>query len=216
MTTTPRRATPVQRKHRRRLARISTARTDRCARPLRDVQCSARHLPGRRRGAGRADGGAVAGIIPDREIAVQLVAVSSLHGTVHGARGPSELFSVALEGPTPETSSFTDGAFEFPRVDPGDYTIEVTSSDGTGSASVHVASGESGSVDITLIANATVTGRLVDKSGKPIAGMSVAIIPDQPPGKLSIAVTAPPPSSAPDGTLSGRRPAWQEDAGRPR
>jgi hypothetical protein len=64
---------------------------------------------------------------------------------------------------------------------------------------VHVASGETGSADITLIANATVTGRLVDKSGKPIAGMSVAIIPDQTPGTLSISLTAPPPSSGPDG-----------------
>ena len=143
--------------------------------------------------------GSVAGVIPDREIAIQLVAVSSLLGAVHGAHGPSELFSVAIEGPTSDTSSFTDGSFEFPRVDPGDYTIAVTSSDGTGSATVHVASGEAGSADITLIANATVTGRLVDKTGKPIAGMSVAIIPDQPPGTLSIALTGPPPSSGPDG-----------------
>ena len=140
--------------------------------------------------------GTLAKVIPDRDIAIQLVAVSSLHGTVHGAHGPSELFSVDGVGPA---SSFTDGAFEFPRVDPGDYTLEVTSSDGTGSATVHVAAGEAGSVDIALVANATVTGRLVDKAGKPVAGMSVAIIPDQPPGMFSIALSAPPPSSGPDG-----------------
>jgi hypothetical protein len=64
---------------------------------------------------------------------------------------------------------------------------------------VHVAAGEAGSADIALIANATVTGRLVDKSGKLIAGTSVALIPDQPPGSLSSALTASPPSSGPDG-----------------
>ncbi|HEY1550606.1 MAG TPA: hypothetical protein VGG28_22410, partial [Kofleriaceae bacterium] len=143
--------------------------------------------------------GTIAGVVPDREIAIQLVAVSSIHGSVHGARGPSELFSVSGVGPA---SSFTDGAFEFPRVDPGDYTLDVTSSDGTGSATVHVGAGEAGSADIALIANATVTGRLVDKSGKPIAGTSVALIPDQPPGSLSIALDAPPPSSGPDGRFS--------------
>lgn len=147
--------------------------------------------------------GTVAGVVPDREIAIQIAAVSAIQGTVHGAHGPSELFSVAGVG---ATSSFTDGAFEFPRVDPGDYTIEVTSSDGTGSATVHVAAGETGSADITLIANATVTGRLVDKSGNPIAGMSVAIIADQPPGTLSIALTAPPPSSGPDGRFQVEGP----------
>jgi hypothetical protein len=99
--------------------------------------------------------------------------------------------------------------------DLADVTIEVTSSDGTGSATVHVASGETGSADITLIANATVTGRFVDKSGKPIAGISVAIITDQPPAaqhRIDCTTT----EQRTRRTLSGRRPARQEDACRPR
>jgi hypothetical protein len=61
--------------------------------------------------------GVIAGVIPDREIAIQLVAVSSLRGTVHGATGPSELFSVALEGPTSETSSDAHSHRRLDRVD---------------------------------------------------------------------------------------------------
>ena len=125
--------------------------------------------------------------------------MSSLRGSVHGPRGPSDLFSVQLAGPTSDSRSFTDGRFEFPRVDPGDYTIEVTSSDGTGKATAHVSAGGVASVDIALVANATVTGRLVDKSGKPVPGMTVALIPDQPPGQLQIELHELPPSSGPDG-----------------
>jgi hypothetical protein len=142
--------------------------------------------------------GRAADITPDAEIAIQLALVSSLRGTVHGPRGPSDLFSVRLAGPTSSSRPFIEGAFEFPRVDPGDYTIEVTSSDGTGKATVHVAGGVA-SVDIALVANATVAGRLVDKAGKPIPGMTIALIPDQPPGELQIELHEAPASSGPDG-----------------
>ncbi len=143
--------------------------------------------------------GRAADVTPDADIAIQLAGVSSLRGTVHGAHGSSDVFSVQLAGPTPDGRSFTDGAFEFSRVDPGDYTIEVTSSDGTGKATTRVPAGGVASIDIALVANATVTGRLVDKSGKPVPGMSLAIIPDQPPGQLEILLHELPPSSGPDG-----------------
>lgn len=143
--------------------------------------------------------GRAADVTPDAEIAIQLASVSSLRGSVRGPRGPSDLFSVQLAGPTSDSRSFTGGAFEFPRVDPGDYTIEVTSSDGTGTATAHVSPGRVASVDIALVANATVTGRLVDKAGKPLSGMPVALIPDQPPGQLQLQLHEQPPTSGPDG-----------------
>ena len=143
--------------------------------------------------------GRAADVTPDAEISIQLAVVGSLRGTVHGPRGPSELFSVQLAGPTSDGRSFTDGTFEFPRVAPGDYTIEVTSSDGTGKATAHVSAGGVVSVDIALVAKATVTGRLVDKSGKPLSGMSVALNPDRPPDQLMVLLQELPPTSGPDG-----------------
>lgn len=140
-----------------------------------------------------------ADVAPDAQIKLQLANVSSLRGSVHGANGPTDLFSVQLMGPTSNARSFTDGAFVFPRLDPGDYTIEVTSSDGTGKATAHVSPGEVATVDIALVANGTVTGRLVDKNGKPISGMGVALIDDQPPGQLHIELREQPTSSGPDG-----------------
>ncbi len=143
--------------------------------------------------------GRAADVTPDAEISIQLAVVGTLRGTVHGPRGPSDLFSVQLAGPTSAGRAFTDGTFEFPRVDPGDYTIEVTSSDGTGKATAHVSAGEVASVDISLVAKATVTGRLVDTSGKPLPGMSVALNPDRPPDQLSVLLQELPPASGPDG-----------------
>ncbi|MEO6772478.1 MAG: hypothetical protein ABI467_05575, partial [Kofleriaceae bacterium] len=146
--------------------------------------------------------GVTADVTPDAEIAVKLESVSSLHGTVHGPSGPTDLFSIRVQGATPDASGggqFTAGAFSFTRVDPGDYTLEVTSTDGTGKASVHVAPNEDASVDIALVANGTVTGRVVDQTGKPVSGLGVALIPDQPPGQLQIQLQAAPPTTGPDG-----------------
>jgi hypothetical protein len=167
--------------------------------------------------AGKLRGGA-ADVTTDAQISIRLAGVSSLRGTVHGPHGPTDLFSVLLEGPidarssagaapvfppptgpTVESRSFTNGAFVFPRLEPGEYSIAVESTDGTGKANVRVSSDEAASVDISLVANGTVTGRLVDKAGNPLSGIGVVLIPDQPPGQLQIEIHEPPPTSGPDG-----------------
>ncbi|MBX3159459.1 MAG: sigma-70 family RNA polymerase sigma factor [Deltaproteobacteria bacterium] len=156
--------------------------------------------------AGKLRGG-VANVTTDAEISIRLASAGSLRGTVRGPRGPADLFLVALSGPSGDERSFTDGAFVFPRLDPGDYAIEVTSADGTGQATVRVSSEEAASVDIVLVANGTVTGRVVDRAGKPVSGVGVALLPEQPPGQLDIMLREPPPSSGPDGRFQVAGPA---------
>jgi hypothetical protein len=143
--------------------------------------------------------GRAADVTTDAQISIQLTTVGALRGIVRGPRGPADLFSVNVQGPSGDERSFTDGAFVFPKLDPGDYSIDVTASEGTGKATARVSPGEEASIDITLVANGTVTGRVVDKAGKPLSGMGVALIPDQPPGQLSIMLREPPPNSGPDG-----------------
>jgi hypothetical protein len=165
--------------------------------------------------------GRAADVTTDAQITIRLASVSSLRGTVHGARGPTELFSVRLERPTSDagsfafpppdpgptyTGSFTDGAFTFPRLDPGEYTIHVTSTDGTGKATVRVSSDEAASVDIPLVANGTVSGRVVDEAGKPLSGMPVALIRDQPAGQLRIEIHEEPTTSGADGRFQVEGP----------
>lgn len=185
-------------------------------------------LPGRYQVVADAQGGKLRGraadVTTDAQITIQLASVSSLRGTVHGPRGPTDLFSVVLTGPidarasggpaafppptrpTEESQSFTDGAFVFPRLEPGDYAIAVESTDGTGKANVHVSSEAAASVDIPLVANGTVTGRLVDKAGTPLSGIGVALIPDQAPGHMQIEIHEQPQTSGPDGRFQVEGP----------
>lgn len=144
--------------------------------------------------------GSAAEVTTDAQVSIQLAATSALHGSVHGARGPTELFTVSLSGPAPDHRQFTGGSFEFRRLAPGDYTIEVESSDGSGRATVRVPTDQP--IDIALTPNGTVTGRVVDIAGNPVSGIGVALIADQPANQLSIELHEQPVTTGPDGRFS--------------
>jgi hypothetical protein len=137
-------------------------------------------------------------VIPDAQVTVQALGVTELKGTVKPAPG---VFSVELEGPTRAQRSFNGDTFSFGRVDPGDYTVTVTSSAGNGRATVKVQPGQAASVDIALAANAIVIGKLVDPAGKPMGGLPVAVIPDTKDGNQRVELNGPPPTSGPDGSF---------------
>jgi hypothetical protein len=175
-------------------------------------------LPGKYQVVVEARGGQLRGsaadVTTDADLAIRLTSESALHGTVHGSRGPTELFSVRVQSPgagDPHAfpppppgavyiGSFTDGAFVFPRVDPGDYTIDVNSTDGTGNATIHVATNEDASVDIALVSNGIVTGRAVDGAGRPLSGLGAALLADQPRGgPLQVMLHEEPSTTGSDG-----------------
>jgi protocatechuate 3,4-dioxygenase beta subunit len=139
-------------------------------------------------------------VTPDATITLVAAGVTELRGVVHGARG---MFTVELDGPTRAQRSFAsaDGTFSFSRVDPGAYTVRVTSSAGNGEAHVEVAAGQPASVEIALAANAVVIGTVVDASGKPAGSVPVAVIPDSGDGRIQISMEGPPPTTNPDGTF---------------
>ena len=144
------------------------------------------------------------GVVPDATANLQLAGVTAIAGTVHGPGGSvPALYTVTLAGPTLAERGFAapDGSFELDRVEPGDYTVSVSSSDGNASASVHVDPGRTAHVDLVLAANAIVTGRVVDAAGKPVGGVPVVVEPDSHGGNVSVSLSAPPPTSAPDGTF---------------
>jgi hypothetical protein len=120
---------------------------------------------------------------------------------VTSAAGAPALFSVELDGPTRTQRSFTDGKFAFDRVDPGAYTVRVSSSDGNGEARIDVAPDAPATVAITLSSNATMIGKLVDPAGKPLAGQQVALAPDTGSGPLQIQLEGPPPTTGADGSF---------------
>ena len=138
-------------------------------------------------------------VVPDAEVQIKAAGVTSLSGTVKSASGPTPLFTIELEGPTRAQRTFTDGKFELGRVDPGNYVVKVTSSDGNAEAKVTVNPGQPANVDISLVANAIVVGTLVDGAGKPLEGIPVTVIDDAGDGQVRISLSGPPPTSGPDG-----------------
>jgi hypothetical protein len=142
-------------------------------------------------------------VVPDADIKVQALALTKLEGKVIAQGGMPGSFNVKLEGPTEAQRSFAtkDGSFSFARIDPGDYTVTVSSSAGNGRATVKVVAEQTAKVEITLAANAIVIGKLVDPAGKPLGGIPVAIIPDSGDGRMRVELHGAPPTSNSDGTF---------------
>jgi Carboxypeptidase regulatory-like domain len=138
-------------------------------------------------------------IEPDAEVKIQALGVTTLSGTVKSAAGPTALFTVELDGPTRAARTFTNGTFELGRVDPGNYVVRVTSSDGNALVKVTVSQGQPATVAIELVANAIVAGTIVDGEGKPLPGVPVVVIEDEGEGRLRISMEGPPITSGPDG-----------------
>lgn len=151
--------------------------------------------------------GRASNVTPDATLTIQALGLTSLGGTVHGASGPTAVFRVELSGPTTAARTFTDGKFQFGRVDPGAYTVRVTSKDGNAELKVNVVANQPSTVDVALVANAVVTGKVVDADGKPLGGVGVVLIKDEGEGKTRISLEGPPPASAPDGTFRVEGPA---------
>jgi hypothetical protein len=146
--------------------------------------------------------GRVSGVTPDATVTVPIASVRELRGTVH-ATTPPAWFAVTLDGATDASREFAwnDGAFSFARLDPGDYTVRVMSSAGSGEARVTVSATDNTAVDITLVQNGTITGKLADSDGKPMPDLPVVVVPAPKDGMLKVQISGPPPTSGPDGSF---------------
>lgn len=146
--------------------------------------------------------GRAANVTPDAAVTIRTQGVTTLAGTVRGAAGPAALFEVELEGPTDTQRTFTNGAFEIGRVDPGDYTVHVRSRDGNAKTAISVPPGQRTTIEITLVANAVVVGMLVDAAGAPIADAPLVVvdqIPGERPGEVKVTMSGAPDRTGPDG-----------------
>ncbi len=145
--------------------------------------------------------GRASNVTPDAAITIQVDGVTSLSGTVTGGSGPAPVFAVTLSGPTTAAQSFTKGTFQFGRVDPGSYTVRVTSSQGNAEVKVDVLPNQLATMTITLLANAVVTGKLVDAQDQPLAGAALTLVPESPDGRTQISIEGPPPTTGADGSF---------------
>jgi protocatechuate 3,4-dioxygenase beta subunit len=142
-----------------------------------------------------------ADVTPDATVNLQALGVTTLSGSVFGPAGPAAVFSVELDGPTRAQRSFADGTYSFGRVDPGAYTLRVQSTEGSAEGKVTVTPNQPATLDLTLTANAVVIGKLVDATGKPVAGQAISLVPDSGDARLQLRVEGPAPTTAPDGSF---------------
>ncbi|MFN0248303.1 MAG: carboxypeptidase regulatory-like domain-containing protein [Kofleriaceae bacterium] len=151
--------------------------------------------------------GRAPGVTPDATLTIAALGLTSLGGTVRGANGPTSMFRVEISGPITAARTFTDGKFQFGRVDPGTYALRVSSKEGNSEQKVTVVANQPTKVDVTLVANAVVVGQVVDDAGKPVGGVGVVLIKDEGEGRTMISLEGPPPKTAVDGTFSVEGPA---------
>ena len=117
------------------------------------------------------------GVATGSEVSIRLLALTRIDGVVTLAGEPVERFHVALSGASHRAKDVRDsgGKFALHRVDPGLYTVEVTSDEGSGRAEVEVATGKVSEVEIELVTMARITGKVVTADGQPVVGAMVLL-----------------------------------------
>lgn len=109
-------------------------------------------------------------------VTIRLANLGKVEGRVTNAQGPIETFTVRSIGPTNRKVSIVnaEGRFTLPKLNTGDYRIQVENRKGQGETSVTIKEGESVEVDITLGEFGSVYGQLVDgQTGEALAGYTV-------------------------------------------
>ncbi|MBZ5712260.1 carboxypeptidase regulatory-like domain-containing protein [Nannocystis pusilla] len=136
-------------------------------------------LVAQRRGGGE---GSVEHVATGSEVEIKIAEAGSISGSVRlqGGGAPQQFEVTLIEPSTGWRSSDrffrTGGAFRFPEVPRGNYTVIVEASEGSSSGKTSVSEGGRGEVQLELLPLVMVRGRLVDAlSGAPVPGMEVRI-----------------------------------------
>jgi hypothetical protein len=113
------------------------------------------------------------GVETGSRITLELEPLAGIRGRVDGK---VDRFTVAVKGPSPRSKSvFSEtGEFTVDRLDPGQYTVEITADNGVGTAEVEVEAGSTSDVEIELEAFATLRGKVLEAgTGKALSGLMV-------------------------------------------
>lgn len=148
------------------------------------------------------------GIETGTDTRIDLASLTLIEGTVVHAGAPVESFRVELSGDAVRAKNVRskDGRFSLHRVDPGRYTVIVTSKLGSGEAVVEVISGKPSELTIELQTLVAVRGRVAEQGGTPIEGAMVVASPDRGDGRMAISIVSDdaPPATGPDGSFELR------------
>ena len=130
------------------------------------------------------------GVETGSDVELKLVSLTSIDGTVVSGGQPVTRFRVELSGPSMRSKQVRsdDGTFTLDRVDPGQYTVTVTTEEGSGEAPVTVVEGKTAEVTVTLETMSRVTGVVIDPAGRPVGGIDLLVGEGSGQGGISISM----------------------------
>ncbi len=139
------------------------------------------------------------------DVQLKLISLTKLLGTVSFEDKPVDDFTVTLRGPLKVSRRFkqSGGRFTIGRLDPGKYTVEVSAQQGSASMPATIAAGEPTQINLTLMGQPKVRGKLVDANGAPVVGAIIILNPATNPNKVDIVIDSnqTPPRSTADGSF---------------
>jgi protocatechuate 3,4-dioxygenase beta subunit len=111
----------------------------------------------------------------DTRVNIRIEKLGKLVGKVTKAGAPVKDYILSVNGPQRRRIHVArdTGAFQLPRLEAGEYNIEVTSAGGVASAKAKVTPGEEAVANIQLAAFGSITGTLIDAAtGEPMPKIS--------------------------------------------
>ncbi|MCP4448149.1 MAG: hypothetical protein GY811_22850 [Myxococcales bacterium] len=142
-------------------------------------------IPGLRKGSYdlRAEGmrggakGKLEKVSTGSDVSILLEALGAIGGKVSRGGNPVTDFVITATGNTKRRAHIVanNGEFHLRHLEPGDYTVEVSCSEGAATLQAKVESGKEFEASVSLAAFGSISGVLLDqKTGEPLAGISVA------------------------------------------
>lgn len=150
--------------------------------------------------------GEVKRIKMDTRVNIRIAKLGKLTGKVTQGGSPVKDYVLMVDGPQRRRIQVArdDGSFALPRLEGGEYSVEVTSKSGVASATATVEAGQEAVANIQLAAFGTITGVLLDAtSGEPLPDISAVATMERDESKFAAnaieLMTGVGPSTGPEG-----------------
>ncbi len=114
------------------------------------------------------------GVRVGADVVLTLGAYAGVEGTVTSAGQPVGDYTLQVTGPTSRRTHIIEpsGHYRVSRLEPGEYTVSVTSERGSAQGDVTVTAAATATLDLTIAAYGSVSGRVVNsETGEPIEGL---------------------------------------------
>ena len=127
------------------------------------------------------------GVALGSDVKLEVEALASIRGRVKAGTKTVSRYTITLQGMTPRSKQVNNaqGAYDVTGLDPGSYTVKVSSAQGVGEAEVDLERGATAELDMTLDAFGSLTGTVVDANGEPLQGLVVMAMGEDGSGSVS-------------------------------